>query len=85
MVNRNERPLAALEAAAQQEYLVLLGDPGSGKSIFVNHLTYLLIQAQREPATPPNALKIWPLSSVVLTCARWARLEDISESIGTDR
>ena len=36
------RPIPALEAAAQKARLVILGDPGSGKSTFVNYLAYML-------------------------------------------
>ncbi len=39
---REDRPLPALAAAAQEVRLVILGDPGSGKSTFVNYLAYLL-------------------------------------------
>ncbi len=34
--SRDTRPLTAMEAAAQNKRLVLLGEPGSGKSVFVN-------------------------------------------------
>ena len=34
------RPLSALEAAVENKNLVILGDPGSGKSTFVNHLCF---------------------------------------------
>ena len=40
--DRDSRPLSALEAAASNRSLVILGDPGSGKSTFVNHLTICL-------------------------------------------
>ncbi|MEJ5309664.1 MAG: SUMF1/EgtB/PvdO family nonheme iron enzyme [Anaerolineae bacterium] len=36
------RPLTALEAAARDRAMVLLGDPGSGKSTFVKHLCLCL-------------------------------------------
>lgn len=40
-----ERQLTALEALVRQRQLVLLGPPGSGKSTFVNHLSYCLARA----------------------------------------
>jgi formylglycine-generating enzyme required for sulfatase activity len=43
------RPLAALEAAAANDRLVILGDPGSGKSAFVNHLLFALAEKQLHP------------------------------------
>ena len=42
------RPLTAIEAVAKHRDLVLLGDPGSGKSTFVDYLTYILAGAQLE-------------------------------------
>ncbi|RLC74264.1 MAG: hypothetical protein DRI81_14120, partial [Chloroflexi bacterium] len=41
---RPERPMTSLEAVSQIDRLVLLGDPGAGKSTFVNHLTFRLAQ-----------------------------------------
>ena len=41
----DERPLPALEAVAQHDFLALVGDPGSGKSTFVRQLTAWLALA----------------------------------------
>ncbi len=43
------RPLGVLEAVVANRYLVLLGDPGSGKSSFVNHLAHCLAGHDLEP------------------------------------
>ena len=37
-----EKPLSVLQAVAQNKSLVIIGDPGSGKSTFVNFLSYCL-------------------------------------------
>jgi formylglycine-generating enzyme required for sulfatase activity/energy-coupling factor transporter ATP-binding protein EcfA2 len=42
------RPLSALEAVSQNQRLVLLGNPGGGKSTFVNYLTGCLASRQTE-------------------------------------
>jgi formylglycine-generating enzyme required for sulfatase activity len=46
---RETRPLGALEAAIAQRHLVLLGDPGGGKSTFLHHLAYCLAMQGVEP------------------------------------
>jgi len=60
--DRNTRPLPALEATIANRLLVLLGDPGGGKSTFVNHLAYCLAAYVFEPeANPLNGnLPGWP-------------------------
>lgn len=51
---QESRPLSALEAAAANRSMVLLGDPGGGKSTFVRHLAYCLATGQAD------ALAGWP-------------------------
>ncbi|MGE3536554.1 MAG: SUMF1/EgtB/PvdO family nonheme iron enzyme [Candidatus Tectimicrobiota bacterium] len=57
------RPLTALEAFAQHPRLVLLGDPGSGKSTFVRQLLAWLASAQLEhrPGPPGCAADLVPV------------------------
>ncbi|MCP4108783.1 MAG: NACHT domain-containing protein [Desulfobacteraceae bacterium] len=61
MPGRNEenRLLSALEAAKENRHLVILGDPGSGKSTFVNHLTLCLATHDTESCFR-NRLSCWP-------------------------
>jgi formylglycine-generating enzyme required for sulfatase activity len=42
---RPERAMSALEAASRFDRLVLLGDPGAGKSTFINYLAFRLARA----------------------------------------
>lgn len=50
----DERPLSMLEAAIQHRQLVILGDPGSGKSSFVNNLAFLLLCARSGQKSLPE-------------------------------
>lgn len=52
------QPYTALQAATQHPALVILGDPGSGKSSFLNHLMFVLAAKRLQPdnALPPD----WP-------------------------
>jgi formylglycine-generating enzyme required for sulfatase activity len=43
------QPISVIEAMAEEPQMVLLGDPGSGKSACVNYLTYCLAANQIEP------------------------------------
>ena len=66
---RDDRPLSALEATAQHKQVVLLGDPGSGKSSFVRYLTLRLAAAALdEKAHQPPAG--WPPLIPVLVVLR---------------
>ncbi len=53
----HKRPLTALEAITAERRLTLLGDPGSGKSSFVQHLAAWLAQAYLGEVDPPAT---WP-------------------------
>jgi hypothetical protein len=58
---QDTRPLGALEAAGARRQMVLLGDPGSGKSTFVNHLAHCLAAHSLEPDTGwLGHLPAWP-------------------------
>jgi formylglycine-generating enzyme required for sulfatase activity len=61
--NEDTRPLTALEALQQQPKLVLLGDPGGGKSTFVSHLAYCLAAQVLDPAGRWHGRLGWPASS----------------------
>ena len=62
-----ERALTAWEAASELPRLVLLGDPGSGKSSFVRHLAMGLARGYVDPA---QQLPDWPRLLPVLTALR---------------
>lgn len=60
-VDRETRPLGVLEAAANNRRLVILGDPGSGKSTVLNHLALCLAAQSLEPKGNWLArLSCWP-------------------------
>jgi formylglycine-generating enzyme required for sulfatase activity len=55
------RPFGALEAMMANRQMVLLGDPGGGKSTFVNHIAYCLAMNGLEPnAKWLDHLPKWP-------------------------
>jgi formylglycine-generating enzyme required for sulfatase activity len=64
---RGERPtrsLPALEVASSFDRLVLLGDPGAGKSTFVNHLAFRLARAALQQ-DDLSALSGWERGALV--------------------
>ena len=56
MQERETRPLAVLEAASRERQMVLLGDPGGGKSTFLNYVALCLAGARLEQAGEPGNL-----------------------------
>ncbi|MBM3133776.1 MAG: hypothetical protein FJZ89_00490 [Chloroflexi bacterium] len=53
---REARSLTALEAVGRDRQMVLLGDPGSGKSTFANYLVLCLAGARLEQAGRPSEM-----------------------------
>jgi hypothetical protein len=77
---RDKQPLSALQSLALNQRLVLLGEPGSGKSTFVSHLTYCLAAhalypagnwLERLPDWPQEKANLLPLFVVLRDFARW--------------
>jgi predicted NACHT family NTPase len=77
---RETRPLSELEAVVQYRRVVLMGDPGSGKSSFLTHLTLCLAAHSldhhpewfaRLSSWPQQEADIIPVSIVLRDFARW--------------
>ena len=75
-----QKPLSALAALAARRRMVLLGDPGSGKSTFVGHLAYCLAAHTLQPEDnwlaqlpgwPQEQADLLPLLVVLRDFARW--------------
>lgn len=61
------RPLSAIEATVAQRRLVLLGDPGGGKSTFVNYLAHCLAMHALEPESQwLDHLPEWPQAEAAI-------------------
>ena len=74
---RETRPLGALEAAVTNRRLVLLGDPGGGKSTFVNYLAYSLAAGET------GALPGWPKGETAAVPVHLI-LRDFARGLPTD-
>jgi len=68
-------PLLEALADPKAAHVVLLGDPGSGKSTFVNYLTYRLAEVAAGNGAPddlPEALRdLWPMRLILREAARY--------------
>ena len=78
---RDESP-TALEAFAVSPHLLLIGEPGGGKSTFANHLVNTLARKQLDPALdlaaalpglPPGWEALLPVRVMLRQVAEWVR------------
>ena len=56
---REARPIGVLEATVSNRHLVILGDPGSGKSTFLSHLALCLAAYGLEPEGSESECRDW--------------------------
>ena len=85
---RDTQPLSALEALIHNERMVLLGEPGSGKTTFVNYLAFCLASDGMNPREgwlekldgwPKKWERILPVPVVLRDLAAWLEGEGRSE------
>lgn len=63
----DQQRLSALAAAAGNQRVVLLGDPGAGKSTFINHLVFCLAMQGLDPAGKwQDRLEGWPKNQAAI-------------------
>ncbi|GJL62685.1 MAG: hypothetical protein NPIRA04_13390 [Nitrospirales bacterium] len=89
MEGSESHPVTSLEAAWAHTHVVILGDPGSGKSTFVNYLGFCLASAWLEPAgnwherlpgVKQNDLgEVLPISIILRDFAQWIS-EDMTKA-----
>ncbi|MCB9150923.1 MAG: SUMF1/EgtB/PvdO family nonheme iron enzyme [Caldilineaceae bacterium] len=77
---QGERPLAALDAATQETRLVLLGDPGAGKSTFVRQLAAWLAGANLGVETGPDGWAAETLPLLVTLRDLAPRLQQVARA-----
>lgn len=71
VVLEKDRVVSALEAVADNRVLVLLGDPGSGKSTFLNRLALALVHQDAPEGWPAALDGLAPLPLVLRDFALW--------------